>query len=1236
LDLHPSEFAEIAKVSVATECLLGDASDVQLAEQRRSLCEQAGATTESLTPEAAAALLDTASFDWLLRAARILRAHRAKFPLWLLPSTEQPLVALALFKDDHFLEELASCEGWWNGRTPEERERLLKSRPAEGPTLVARLEAALADSSERNAGVERLRAIESALSERARAKIGAELAADPVCLATLQIAEALVGRVQTLRETVNPVVIEEVLCLIADLGPDGADAIADLEALVEDLPLLAKHTPSLQALRSARARPARTGSAEPPLAVVSDRSGATLQHPLSTRSPHAATLVWREVAGKPSGYGEVAVPLRLKLDAPSEAPLPITIKFSGPQFEGRPAEWVREYQIVECTMPAGREYWEFEVRLPALKKDLIGGPITVSYELNGAVRAEGLKTLEWKNLRTALPQFPSLFPTVVSPAVMTKGPLGIEKKFKDVLAVVEKGEESFLVTGPRRCGKSTLIDVITKSITEGRGVAVVPPVTASGLRLDAVWRMLGDLVATHFKRPVIMELESGLVPKPDVFDAVREEALSRGIRSIYLVIDEAQALFRDLDEGRRLDVSERLKVLLEGAWGRRTDRLAAIRVGFVGQAHLRRLISNNLLGALPRTFPADPIQEDDLVEVLRAATKGEEPFECSKDARRRLAELSGNLYILNQLMGEVESRCRRFSRVWFLEEDVECALQKLLERGRQPMDTVWRYVRDALGRSERMDPWEPSEAYPVALAWARALNEKVPEAELEARVVGLLAQWAQNTSILPDNVRDQIIYLRAENVLSGNRFALPMLEKLLAVRAEAVDPFLEDAERQALQHLGLPAVGLPPKVLDGLEVVGGQGRVYQGKEDDQSVAVRCVRLDTTSAHSRFIHEIRLLSELRDYSHPDFDDAYRHLPRMKRAGLNRTDSKEGVVVYGWIDGDPLSRETLSELGVVTVGMRLGPVLALLEHKKIVHRDVKPENVMIRAGASEPDPVLIDFGLARAVEDLQGSDSIKGGFIIPPEIHKDGVAAWTSRGDVYCLGVTLQMAARKGACDKVVEDLLDRMTDGDNARRPSARDVMDSFAKLREVRRVESRKNAILEEGKRLSENLPKELQSLAASAMGDALACRLGFFPREVRCAKASFFLEECFQLLVRLRYPALYEAFEGDRKTLLNAANDVLTGKEAPALRAFRCGQATAVGKMRNGAAHRAKFETQVSAAYVALGIRRPEKDKREESAVLSSAVLHIASLLDEAFGRPNAAWPIREFSRWGLELAPG
>jgi eukaryotic-like serine/threonine-protein kinase len=155
---------------------------------------------------------------------------------------------------------------------------------------------------------------------------------------------------------------------------------------------------------------------------------------------------------------------------------------------------------------------------------------------------------------------------------------------------------------------------------------------------------------------------------------------------------------------------------------------------------------------------------------------------------------------------------------------------------------------------------------------------------------------------------------------------------------------------------------------------GGNARIFLARgPDGQAVALKILHpeLLVSVAADRFLREIKLASQL---NHP-------HIAHLLDSG-----ERDWLVYYvmTFVEGSTL-REVMSQRGRLSVQdvLRIADdLLDALEHahgQGIIHRDVKPENVVISPNGA----VLLDFGIARAVW-ASGSD----------RLTRSGIAVGTS--------------------------------------------------------------------------------------------------------------------------------------------------------------------------------------------------------------------------------------------------
>ena len=130
----------------------------------------------------------------------------------------------------------------------------------------------------------------------------------------------------------------------------------------------------------------------------------------------------------------------------------------------------------------------------------------------------------------------------------------------------------------------------------------------------------------------------------------------------------------------------------------------------------------------------------------------------------------------------------------------------------------------------------------------------------------------------------------------------------------------------------------------------------------------------------------------------------HLPQIMEAAEQ---DGQTAVLEEYVQGDTLAElltgARLTEREARQVTMQLCQALHVLHSMGAVHRDVKPENVILRGS----DAVLIDFDAARSYKDESESDTqVLGttGFAAPEQY---GIFQSDERADIFSLGVLLNI-------------------------------------------------------------------------------------------------------------------------------------------------------------------------------------------------------------------------------------
>jgi eukaryotic-like serine/threonine-protein kinase len=183
---------------------------------------------------------------------------------------------------------------------------------------------------------------------------------------------------------------------------------------------------------------------------------------------------------------------------------------------------------------------------------------------------------------------------------------------------------------------------------------------------------------------------------------------------------------------------------------------------------------------------------------------------------------------------------------------------------------------------------------------------------------------------------------------------------------------------------------------------GGMATIWRAVDEqlDREVAVKLLRPQFSADPgfaARFKQEARSAGGL---SHPNIVGVYDY-------GTDGADGDQYIVME-LIDGSDLSailrdRGSLSVTDAVRVAIGVASALEVAHRKGIVHRDVKPGNVLITDGG---DVKVTDFGIARAVSEasmtVTGTTLGSVHYFSPEQARGDEV---TGASDVYALAIVL---------------------------------------------------------------------------------------------------------------------------------------------------------------------------------------------------------------------------------------
>jgi hypothetical protein len=184
---------------------------------------------------------------------------------------------------------------------------------------------------------------------------------------------------------------------------------------------------------------------------------------------------------------------------------------------------------------------------------------------------------------------------------------------------------------------------------------------------------------------------------------------------------------------------------------------------------------------------------------------------------------------------------------------------------------------------------------------------------------------------------------------------------------------------------------------------GGMGEVWRGRDEllNRAVAVKLlptVRAGDEAFLARFRAEARYAASL---SHPGIARVYDYGESSEFGGA--------YLVMELVDGEPLSAilaraGRLSPDATLDIVSQAARALDAAHQAGIVHRDIKPGNLIVAAGGTTK---ITDFGIATAVRAAQASHLTETGMVMGTAMYVSPEQATgapvTDSSDIYSLGV-----------------------------------------------------------------------------------------------------------------------------------------------------------------------------------------------------------------------------------------
>jgi predicted Ser/Thr protein kinase len=182
----------------------------------------------------------------------------------------------------------------------------------------------------------------------------------------------------------------------------------------------------------------------------------------------------------------------------------------------------------------------------------------------------------------------------------------------------------------------------------------------------------------------------------------------------------------------------------------------------------------------------------------------------------------------------------------------------------------------------------------------------------------------------------------------------------------------------------------------GLLGRGGMGEVYRATDLAlaQSVALKILPEEAAANEQlleRFHNEVRIA---RQVSHPNVCRVY---------DIGEADGLPFISME-YVDGEDLA-SLLQRIGrlpsdkAIEIARKLCAGLAAAHERGVIHRDLKPQNIMLD---KRGQVVIMDFGLAALASSLRGAEARSGtpAYMSPEQLRGDSV---TFKSDLYALGL-----------------------------------------------------------------------------------------------------------------------------------------------------------------------------------------------------------------------------------------
>ncbi|MCR5654403.1 MAG: serine/threonine protein kinase [Lachnospiraceae bacterium] len=255
--------------------------------------------------------------------------------------------------------------------------------------------------------------------------------------------------------------------------------------------------------------------------------------------------------------------------------------------------------------------------------------------------------------------------------------------------------------------------------------------------------------------------------------------------------------------------------------------------------------------------------------------------------------------------------------------------------------------------------------------------------------------------------------------------------------------------------------------LSGDEYLQDRNRIYKGLSDEEVLKLSCYE------EERMLGEKGNVCLVRDketgerfvkillgiYDKSVYDYMLKHpIPYMPRIKEVYESKNALIVIEEYIPGktlqEMLEEHVLSPGEAVRITIKLCEILDRLHSlpKPIVHRDVKPLNIIVHEG----DVYLLDMNVAKWIDESKTVDTRLLGSMLfaAPEQAGYGLTASVAKTDIYAVGVTLNLMLtgefpQQKKAEGALWPIIERCIRMESKERYTARELIEELSNVKET-------------------------------------------------------------------------------------------------------------------------------------------------------------------------------------------